>query len=249
LEQENKKRQVIEQDVLGESLAQLERSVNFQESRVIVLAQDGWHPGVIGIVAARIVDRFHRPAIIIGFDDGVGKGSGRSVRGFHLANAVRECGGLLEQFGGHSQACGLTILRRQLAPFTSAINRIAKETLTDELLQPALDIDAEAGLEQLNESLIGEIERLEPFGPGNPRPVLVARNVTVRGTPQTLGKATMKCWLTDGRLTYQAVGFRWGPERPVLRDGARLDAAFTPGLREWQGERSLQLELKDLRVL
>ena len=248
LEQENQKRQRIEQQVLGESLAQVERAVNFQESRIIVLAQEGWHPGVIGIVAARLVERFYRPAIVVAFDEGMGKGSGRSVRGFHLTNALRECGELLEQFGGHSQACGLTIRREQLEPFTASINRIARQTLDDALLAPALEIDAEIALDQLNGTLVEEIERLAPFGPGNPRPLFAARQLRLRGAPQLVGKATMKCWLTDGRLTYQAVAFRWGGDHPALADGTLLDAAFTPSLRAWQGERSLQLELKDLRI-
>ena len=104
-------------------------------------------------------------------------------------------------------------------------------------------------LDQLGEPLVEEIARLEPYGPGNPRPLFVARQLRVRGAPQCLGKATMKCWLTDGRLTYQAVAFRWGAEQPVLESGARLDIAFTPAMREWQGERSLQLELKDVRLV
>ena len=247
LEAENQRRQRIERQVLDESLAQVERTINFQDARVIVLAQDGWHPGVIGIVAARLVERFYRPAIVVAFDGGVGKGSGRSVRGFHLTNALRECGALLAAFGGHSQACGLTILRQQLAPFTTAINRVAQRSLDDELLQPALELDAEVGFDQLNASLVEEIERLEPFGPGNPRPLVVARGVRLRGTPQWVGKATLKWWLTDGRLTYQAVAFRWGTDQPLPTDATPWDVAFTPSMREWRGERSLQLEVKDLR--
>ncbi|MFH1594231.1 MAG: single-stranded-DNA-specific exonuclease RecJ [Candidatus Omnitrophota bacterium] len=248
LNSENRNRQKIERLVLEEALEKMKREINFKDSRVIVLAGQGWHCGVIGIVASRIIDRFYRPTIMIATEDGIGKGSGRSIYNFHLFNAINSCKELLEDFGGHAGACGLSIKEANITAFTSRINEIAKREIQDEDLSPRLDIDLEVQLSDINEKLVEEMELLVPFGPENPRPVLSSSNVYLKNDPRRLAKNGIKMWVTDDKTTCEAVSFR-ADDFSVPSKGSKVNLVYSPSINTWQGLSTLQLDLKDLKMV
>ena len=213
---------------------------------MIVIAKEDWHQGVLGIVASKIAEKFHRPAIVISKTSDLCKGSGRSIKNFHLFEALLECKEFLNTFGGHSHAVGLLITKDNIEDFKKTINRLAKERLTLEDLLPSLDIDMEAPLSDLNEKIITELEALEPFGTGNPEALFYTRNLQLKGEPQILSKDTLKFWVTDGHITYQAIGFGMSSFRDCLVDANYLDLVYTPRMDNWQGEENILLEAKDI---
>ena len=246
LEKFNRDRQKIEAEILDQAFKLIEKEVNFKDHKVIVVASEGWHQGVLGIVASKIADRFYRPAIIISLVDGICKGSGRSIKNFHLFQALVECREFLHAFGGHAHAVGLNIHRDKVQVFREKINNFAKEKLQLEDLLPSLEIDMELGLSDLTEELIGQLQALEPFGTGNPEPLFISRNLTLKGSPQMLGRETIKFWVSDGRLTYQAIGFGKAALRDSLMNAAAFDLVFTPRFDTWQDNNSILLEVEDL---
>ncbi|MDD5422570.1 MAG: single-stranded-DNA-specific exonuclease RecJ, partial [Candidatus Omnitrophica bacterium] len=177
MDAENRSRQKIEAKILDEALSKVEREVNFKYHRVIVLASEGWHSGVIGIVASRIADRFYRPTILISLDGKLGKGSGRSIDRFHLFEYLFRCREILSGFGGHEAACGITIEKDRIDDFRDRINEEVSKDVDENVFIPGLDIDIDIPLSMLSENVISEIESLSPFGPDNPRPVLASRGL------------------------------------------------------------------------
>jgi single-stranded-DNA-specific exonuclease len=246
LDVENRNRQKIEGKITEEAVEKVEREVNFKHHRVIVLASESWHPGVIGIVASRIADRYYRPAILISLDGKFGKGSGRSIENFHLFEYLLRCKDLLAGFGGHEAACGITIEKDKIDEFRDRINLEASKGLSEDIFSPTLDIDMDVPLNMLSEAVIAEIESLAPFGEANPRPVLASRGLTVKDEPRRIGKGGFKMWVTDNALTCEAVTFgRSGLAAPA--GGSGVDLAYTPSINTWQGLSSIQLELHDIK--
>jgi len=246
LDTENRSRQKIEARILEEALDKVEREVNFKHHKVIVLASENWHPGVIGIVASRIADRFYRPAIMISLDGKFGKGSGRSIESFHLFEYLLRSKDTLMGFGGHESACGVTVDKDRIDEFRDRINEEASKDVDEEIFSPKLDIDMDVPLDSLSENVIGELEDLAPFGPDNPKPVLASTRLTVKDGPRQIGKNGFKMWVTDNNITCEAVSFgRGNLEAPKL--GSEVSLAYTPSINDWQGVRSIQLELKDIR--
>lgn len=248
LNNHNRQRQKIEEETLRQALDLISRDVNFKEHYVIVLGQDGWHEGVLGIVASKIMDRFYRPTIIISWDEKLGKGSARSIDKFHIFEALSGCAEFLESFGGHQHAAGLTILKDNIDKFRSQINQIAKKTLSDLDLIPSLDIDAQVPLSTLDVDLVSAIENLEPFGVGNPYPLLCSRNLEIKSKPTIVGKDTIKFWVTDGKLTAQAIGFGQANLFDLIREANSIDLVYSPSIDDWHKPAEIQLEIKDLKV-
>lgn len=245
LADENRARQRLEQQILKEALDRIEREVNFKEDRVIVLDDASWHPGVIGIVASRITERYHRPTIIVSFKGERGKGSGRSIENFHLARALSHCKDTLEEFGGHEYAAGFAIKRHQLPSFKERINALAHNILSPDDLLPKLTIDTRADFSELTKRAVSELNGLAPFGRGNPRPIFASFNLTLKSKPRSLGRNTLKFWASDGNLTYEAVGFGMADEFTSLPE--RFDMAYHVDYEEWNGRNELQLYIKDIR--
>ncbi|PIQ88846.1 MAG: single-stranded-DNA-specific exonuclease RecJ [Candidatus Omnitrophica bacterium CG11_big_fil_rev_8_21_14_0_20_42_13] len=248
LHNENKKRQAIESGILEEALAKAQREINFKEHTVIVLDNQGWHEGVLGIVASRISDRFYRPTIIISTNDALGKGSARSIRDFHILNALSRCEDMLEFYGGHAYAAGLTISKENIDKFRLAINKIAREELASCEMVPVLDIEAELGLEELDFKFVSALEGLMPFGRGNPLPVFSSCNLIVKGRPKILGKGTIKFWASDGKITYPVVGFGMSNMADLVENSERLDLAYTPSIDSW-GMRANGISCDDRRAI
>lgn len=247
LNTENRNRQKIQRSVFNEALEKVKREVNFKDSRVIVLSGTNWHSGVIGIVASRIIEMFYRPTIMIALEGDTGRGSGRSIDGFHLFNAVNSCRDLLVDFGGHEGACGLVIKKKNIAGFTEKINAIAKEIIEEKDLYPAIDIDAEISLSDLNEKFIKELELLAPFGPENPQPVFFSSNLWLKNEPRRIAKNGFKIWVTDEKTTCEAINFR-AEGMSIPQKGSKVSLVYSPSINNWQGVSSLQLALKDLKI-
>jgi len=247
LNSDNRNRQAIEERILKEALAKIDKEINFKDHYVIVLSATGWHQGVLGIVAAKLVDRFYRPAIIISLEKDMGRGSARSIHSFHMFDALTQCSRYLEGFGGHKFAAGITINKNNIEQFKSQINAIAKNLLKPEDLMPVIEIDAEIQLSDLNQDLVAELEALSPFGKGNPEPIFCAKNLRLKGKPIIVGRNSLKFWVTDGRNFFQAIGFGMVNCMDLVSDAQSLDLCFTPRLDSWQGEESIVLELEDIR--
>ena len=243
----NQERQDIESSVLNEALQMLaERPRN--EDRVLVLASGGWHPGVSGIVAARLMERFYRPVLLIALVNGKGKGSARSVPGLNIYRALDHCHDYLLDFGGHAAAAGFSIEPAQIENFRCALNEYAKIILSEEQLTPSLEVDTLVSLDEISDKLIEEMNLLRPYGHCNPRPMLAARGVPVLQS-KVVGKdaAHLKLRLAaHNHSAMDGIGFRLGACAEVVATGEAVDLAFVPGINEFNGRRSLQIEVKEL---
>jgi single-stranded-DNA-specific exonuclease len=246
LDQFNRQRQKIEAKILEEAEEMINREMNFKEQKIIVIAKDDWHQGVLGIVASKLADRFYRPAIVISLNDKLCKGSARSIENFHLFDALVDCKEFLNSFGGHAHAAGLLITRDNIDEFRKSINKLAHERLDLKDLLPSMDIDAELMFSDLNESMVRELETLEPFGMGNPEPVFYTRALKLKGQVQSLSRETLKFWATDGITTCQVIGFGMSSLLNSLMQAESFDLVYTPRIDSWRQEESMILEAKDI---
>jgi len=246
LEQHNRTRQRIESKILEEAEAIINKEVNFKEHKVIVVAKEDWHQGVLGIVASKLADRFYRPVIVISLDEDVCKGSGRSIKNFHLFNALGECSEFLNAFGGHAHAVGLTITRDSIDEFKGSINRLAHKKLSLEDLLPSLDIDMELLLSDLDDKSVSELDRLMPFGAANIEPLFFTRGLKLKGEPKSLARETLKFYATDGRDTREVIGFGMNSFKADLQEAKVFDLVYTARMDSWQDEVSVILEAKDI---
>ena len=200
LEQYNLYAQRLECKIMDEAEAIINKDINFKEHKVIVVAKEDWHQGVLGIVASKLADRFYRPAIVISLSDDA-EVRARSIKNFHHFNALGECSQFLAGFGGHAHAAGLTITRESIDDFRDSINRLAHKQLSLEDLLPSLDIDMELSLLDLEEKTVAELNLLAPFGAGNREPLFFTRHLRLKGEPRDLARETLKFHVTDGRYT------------------------------------------------
>jgi single-stranded-DNA-specific exonuclease len=246
IEGHNRERQKVEGRIMQEAEDLINKEINFKEHKVIVIAKENWHQGVLGIVASKIADKFYRPAIVISLSEDLCKGSARSVRNFHLFNALVECRHHLDSFGGHAHAAGITITKNSINDFREEINRLAHEKMTLEDLLPSLDVDMELRLSDLNEEAVAGLESLEPFGVGNPEPLFYTRNLSLKGEPLSLQRETLKFWVTDGLVTHQAIGFGMSSFRESLLQATHFDLVYTPRIDSWRDDTSVILEVRDI---
>ncbi len=245
LEEHNLERRAIEAQVQQHALAQAEAAVAGGDCHSLVLAGEGWHPGVLGIVASRVVERFYRPTVVIGFNDGVGKGSARSIRGFHMVEGFHACAEHLEKFGGHEFAGGLSIRPDQLAGFTAAFERAARQKLAGEQLSPLLEIDAQLDFSQLTLPLMRELEVMQPFGVGNPEPLFATYGAEV--CERKVFSAGVRLRLRQGGKVLSGVIFGVGDEYPG-QPGELLDVAYRLTENQWNGNTSVELKIADVRA-
>lgn len=244
----NRERREEDQRTLDEALEQLADQYDPERDWGVVLAGEGWHPGVIGIVASRVVERIHRPAVLVALDGERGRGSARSVRGFHLYEALERCGHLLDRFGGHAQAAGMDVARSRLQDFREAFNTVARETLDAEALQPTLRATLEVDPAALDLQTAEYARYLGPHGIGNPRPLLLARDLELRGAPRVVGTNHLKLELGRGGHYLSAIGFGLADRiPPASLNGSRVDAIFQLTVNEFRGTRAPQLRLRDVR--
>jgi single-stranded-DNA-specific exonuclease len=249
LEQQNRQRQAMERKILGEAEAMIEADgLAGDGSCALVLGREAWHPGVIGIVASRLVDRYHRPAVMVALDNGHGQGSARSIAGFHLARALAACGEHLETHGGHEMAAGLRVQTAKFPDFRAAFCAHARGAIAPEQLVPELTLDCVAELRQVTAALVTDLKRLGPFGHANRRPVLCCRGVTVATPPRRCGKSGDHLQLTvrQGDATIKCIAFGYAPLDAKLAPGTTIDLAVEATLNEFNGRANVELEVKDI---
>ena len=246
LESHNRSRQKVESKIMEEAQDIINREINFKDHKVIVVAKEDWHQGVLGVVASKLADRFYRPTIVISLSEDMCKGSGRSIKNFHLFHALGECREFLNTFGGHAHAVGLTIARNSVNEFRNSINRLAHDKLALEDLLPGLDIDMELSLEDLNEKMVMELERLEPFGAGNPEPLFYTKCLLLNGVPQILARQTLKFRVTDGKSSFEVIAFGMASLSQSVIQAKRLDLVYTLRMDNWQDSSSIILEAKEI---
>lgn len=246
---QNSERRSADQRVLADAEARLAETYEPDRDRVVVLWGDGWHPGVLGITASRIAERLHRPTILVSFDGDMGRGSGRSVEGFNLFEALQGCASTLERWGGHRMAAGLDIRRSRLEEFVSRFHRYAEAALPPEGLAPELAIDQTVSLAALTPEFCRQLDHFRPYGAENPEPRLKLEAIEIR-TPARVGadRAHLRCVLAD-RLgeRLDAIGFGLGDREAELGEGRRWDAVFEIGREMWRGRTRQQARLLDFR--
>ncbi len=247
---ENDRRRIIQENTVEEAIFQVNAHHDLSREKALVLSGEEWHQGVIGIVAARIRDLFHRPTVIIAMENGVGKGSARSMAGFDLHEALTQCREHLLGYGGHAVAAGLSVKHEALPAFTSQFLALADRELTEEQLQPSLTVDGDCDLNLIDTRFLRFLDSLAPYGPGNRRPVLAARGVRVAGTPRLVGETAnhIKCRFIQQNTSLDAIGFDLADHYEKLLLHKPLDIAFVVEQNEWQGNRRTQLQVKDIKI-
>ena len=248
LDEENRQRQDLQQSMVDEAIMKVNAEVDLEKEKAIVLWDDNWHEGVIGIVASKIKETYHRPAVIISLSNGTGKGSARSVKGFDLYENLTECRELLDGYGGHPMAAGLTLDRENLEDFRTRFSNLAYETLADDDLVNSLDIEGEMDLNLIDSRFMDFLEKLAPFGPGNMTPKFITRHVIPVGNPRLVGNGDhLKFRAKKGETSYDAIGFNMGNHYEKLITGKPIDIAYVVEKNEWQGRTSIQLNIRDIK--
>jgi len=248
LETLNQRRKEIEAEVLKAARLEAERFADPARHPVLVLAGQGWHQGVVGIVAARLTEEYHRPAVVIGLDGAAGRGSARTVGTFSVLEAIRGAAPHLERFGGHAAAAGLEIRATEVEAARAAIEARAHELLRSTALEaPALDIDCELTFEHMTKGTMALLDRLAPFGAGNEAPVFLSRDVRLAQPPRTVGADNrhVMLQLRRGEHVLKAMAFGMAARLPELQMGKPLDVVFTPKWNTFRGETNLEAELHD----
>jgi len=251
LDAQNRRRQEIERAILDEADAQVAETFDPDRDAAIVAAGPGWHTGVIGIVASRLAEKYHRPTVLIGVGDGQAQGSGRSIPGFHLFQALTACRQHLATFGGHTMAAGLRLAPEAVGPFREAFLAHAAEALSPDDLTPRLTVDAEVDPTRIDLETARLLDRLGPFGAGNPRPVFATRRVQVASPPKRIGRTGdhLAMWVTSAGQARRAVAWGMGDLADAVGRAGSCGLAFTCRVSTFRPTRpEVELHVKDLWV-
>ena len=246
LDLENTERQQIENCIIEEAKGLVEDNEGLLSRKTIILASHDWHPGVIGIAASRLAEEYYKPTVMISMDGGIGKGSARSIEGFHLYEGLKCCADLLKGFGGHKYAAGLTIDEINIPGFQNLFEEVVKKTLSEEDFIPRIRIDANINLSELTEGFLGKLEILSPFGPSNPEPTFCSSVLSISDSA-VVGNGHLKLKVKEGGILYDAIGFNMGKD--IFSLNQCIKAAFVPQVNDWNGTRTIQLRLKDIQVV
>lgn len=251
LDESNRQRQDLERRILDQARALVEQSGGLGDRGAIVIGQEGWHPGVIGIVASRLVEIYHRPTIVVSLAGSSGQGSARSIPGLNLVEALRACSEGLSSYGGHAAAAGLRLPAESLTAFAERFDRHCRGLLTDELKRRELWIDAEVPLGVLTPRVVDALDALEPYGIRNPKPLLTASRVQVVGDPGPVGehKQHLQFRVSQGSVVTKCIGWNMAERGRALTAGTTCALAFHPSVNEWNGRRDVQLEIKDFQLV
>ena len=256
LEEENRNRRKVDETTFQQAQTRVEHSSGGRGTPAIVLYDEQWHPGVIGIVASRLTEKYYRPTVMLTSVDGVAKGSARSIMGFDIHNALKRVGHTLIQFGGHKYAAGLSVRLDRVDEFREAFNAVVRELMTDDIRTPELKIDAEIGFDELTPRFFRILKEFAPYGPGNMRPVFLSRNVEVAGPPRIVGKDHLRFRVKHNGTAIDAIGFNLGGLiGEIPGNGGALDIVYSVDEHEWPtrtngnppGAAMPQLKIKDLR--
>ncbi len=248
LNTENEERKQIEARIFDEAVRMANAKHDPLVRKGLVLHKEGWHHGVIGIVASKLKERFWVPVVMVAVNDGLGKSSARSLEGFDMYSALAECSELLESFGGHTMAAGMTIKPENLESFEEKFLQITNDQITEQMMRPRVKIEAEIDFLEINLQLMETLRRLAPYGPGNMRPIFASRELMPTGHPRIVGKDHLKFRVKQGKRVLDAIGFGMAEYYELLISGRAVDCAYVLTENEWQGRKSIQLEVKDLRL-
>jgi single-stranded-DNA-specific exonuclease len=249
LEKENQRRKSIDNQTLEEARKKIAQDYHFGQDKAIVLSERKWHSGVIGIVASRIIEQYYRPTIMIAIEDGIGKGSARSIPGFDIFSALKGCSDLLMQYGGHKYAAGLTIEEAKISAFTERFKKIAYKLLKDEDLIPKIEIDAEITLDQITSEVTKYLDFFEPYGPKNQKPLFMARNLDVLN-PRSVGSHAqhIRFRVRQNGVEIDTIGFNLSEKfGDVIMENPRIDMVFGIEKNAYNNRVQTQLQVKDLR--
>jgi len=250
LKEQNTLRQQCEKKILKQACDMIiKQNLNHPDQKSIVVAGDNWHTGVVGIVASRIIDRFYRPTIIINTANGIAQGSARSIEGFDILAAVTACSDNLISFGGHKMAAGITLENNKIEDFVADFEAYAKENVNGDNLTAKLRIDAQIKLSQLKIPVVNELQMLEPFGQGNPKPLFATKGVRLASPPKRVGakQAHLQLAVTDNTNTIRCIGFGMGKYEKKLLEHEFFNVAYQPDINTFNGTCSVQLVLKDIQ--
>ncbi|MDK2835584.1 MAG: single-stranded-DNA-specific exonuclease [Thermosediminibacterales bacterium] len=246
----NRERQVTEDKIYKEALDLIYKEIDLNKDKVIVVSSENWHPGIIGIVASRITEFFNRPSILISLEGEKGRGSGRSISGFNLYNALQKSEEFLESYGGHEQAAGISIHRENIKLFRNKINQIADETINEIDLIPSLKVDCKIPLNVIDEGLIKELNKLKPFGIGNPAPVFITEKLKVENLWWVGKKANhLKIKASDGKKSFDCIAFNMEEFNNKITRNCLVDLAYCLEVNEWNGKYNIQLKIKDIHFV
>jgi len=245
----NTERREIDRVVAEEAYEWVVKNTDIEKDVVVVAGSEAWHAGVIGIVASKMVERYNRPAILFSMsNDGYARGSGRSIPALDLLEALNKCADLLEGYGGHAAAAGMTIKTANIAAFRERLNTTVSSMLSPEDFIPVVVADAEVPIPAITPKFYRIIQQMEPFGPGNMRPVFYSGNVTHRTVPRLLGNAHVKMSLAGEGIVMDAIAFNWGDRYRPIKEASTLSVAYTIDQNEWNGKTSLQMKVKGITI-
>ena len=244
---ENTLRQQTEQKMFKEALEYIEQHPGIKDDDILVIPHENWHHGIVGIVSSKITEKYYKPSILFAVDGDSAKGSGRSIAGFNLFGALENCSGLLEKFGGHELAAGLTIKAENIEDFRKKINEYAKGRIEDMTLVPTISLDAQIKVPYITIDTVHDINKLQPFGVNNPTPSFSVRNIKIhRISVMSEGKHLRMTLYKDGKYL-DTVGFGMGDYYSMFREGDYIDVAFALDINDYKGFQNVQLILKDMR--
>ena len=250
LESENKIRRDIDENTCQEAMSVIENTIDLEKDKVLVLAKEDWHPGVIGIVASRIMEKYNRPTILISFKDGIGKGSARSTGNFDIYEALNSISPILENFGGHKYAAGLTIKEDNLNLLREKIAEFSEQKISEQDLTPTLEIQAELTLKELDAQFLHWLKLFAPYGPQNMRPVFVTRDTEIVGTADIVGGNHLKLKVRNDGIVIDAIAFNFGDLKYQMKaNGQRVNVAYVIEENTWNGQTTIQMRIKDIQLV
>lgn len=258
LDELNQQRRALDREIQDQAIRKAEIQLGAKMQHALVLHEPEWHQGIIGIVASRLVDRFHRPSVMLCTVDGMAKGSARSIPGINIYNAIKSCEDLLVQFGGHDYAAGLTLPEENVPELRKRLNEFVENAMTPDMMMPTIDVDAPLSLSHLDKRFWAVLKQFAPFGPENMTPIFHARELQVVGRPKTVGsggshlKLSVRQKTASGSLPHDVIGFGLGEYLPAVlnsqRTGQPLELLFSVGENTWNGRTSIQLRARDIKI-
>ncbi len=246
---QNTNRREFDSNITVEAVEMIKSSEDLQKAKTTVLFKEDWHKGVIGIVASRCIEHYHRPTIILTESNGKATGSARSVPDYNIYNAILECEDLLESFGGHQFAAGLTLKKENVDIFRQRFEKAVSSNITDELLTPKIDVDLEIELSEIDFSLINKLEQMSPFGPQNMQPVFISRGVRLSSGLRILKEKHLKFQVVQGKsFPYQCIGFNFVDYKDLIDSSDDFSICYSISINEFRGEKSIQLQIRDIKA-
>ena len=250
LESENKMRRNIDEATCIEAMKLVDEQIDPDISKIIVLAKNDWHPGVIGIVASRVMEKFNRPTVLISIKEGLGKGSARSTLNFDIYKALNSVNHLLEEFGGHKFAAGLTIKEENINELRTKLEKISEDQISNEDMTPTLMVESEINLNEFDANFLKWLKYFSPYGPENMTPIFVVRDLEVVGDVHVVGYNHLKMKVRQNGIVIDAIAYNFGDKASQFKKkNQRLDSAFVMEENTWNGQTTIQMRIKDFNLL